>query len=460
MFSVALLLSLGTLRCLGGELPADHVAGKLIQLNDNGAWSWFMDPRAIVFEGKIVVGSVRAIGNFARGKSDPDWGNVEISVLDIASGKTGKTILDRHFEQDDHNGPAFLPMGDGRLLAMYTRHGVEHKIFYRFSKQHDPLSWSEAKVFESPGSDSPAFRGSNVTYSNPFRLPGGRIYNFYRGVGFDPNYMYSDDEAQTWHYGGHLLRGRGGYSPYLKYAYDGHGTLYFIATDDHPRNYDNSLYGGYFRDGKIYFSDGKLLGNASTDTTVEYHPWDLTPIFKGDFENVAWCNDIKLDPQKHPYITFSVHKGGRLAPRHGGMDHRYFYGRFDGTTWHVHEMAYAGMRLYPGEDDYTGLAMLDPRNPDVVYISTNAEPTNGEPLISSSDQQRHYELFRGRTSDQGQTWKWEPITTNSSTDNLRPLVPQWDDPRTALIWMRRKYSSNRGQWSTAVVATILPAADK
>ena len=40
----------------------DYVAGKLIRMNDNGAWSWFMDERAIVHEGKLVVGSVRAVG--------------------------------------------------------------------------------------------------------------------------------------------------------------------------------------------------------------------------------------------------------------------------------------------------------------------------------------------------------------------------------------------------------------
>src|SRR3954468_8285822 len=50
-----------------GEKPADYVLGKLVQLNDNGAWSWFMDPRAIVHEGKLVVGSVRAIKTFDTG---------------------------------------------------------------------------------------------------------------------------------------------------------------------------------------------------------------------------------------------------------------------------------------------------------------------------------------------------------------------------------------------------------
>jgi hypothetical protein len=142
------------------------------------------------------------------------------------------------------------------------------------------------------------------------------------------------------------------------------------------------------------------------------------------------------------------------------MDIRYHYGRWDGTAWQTHEMAYAGTRLYPGEDDYTGLASLDRRNPNVVYISTDADPSTGKPLISAADKRRHHELFRGTTSDSGKTWRWEPITANSTMDNLRPVVPQWDDARTAVVWMRGTYRSNRGEWTTAVAATILPPGAK
>ena len=38
---------------------ANFVAGHLLELNDNGAWSWFMDPRVIVDKGRLMVGSVR-----------------------------------------------------------------------------------------------------------------------------------------------------------------------------------------------------------------------------------------------------------------------------------------------------------------------------------------------------------------------------------------------------------------
>src|SRR3954463_12845531 len=87
---------------------ANFVAYPLIELNDNGAWSWFMNERAIVHDGKLIVGSVRSLGKFGPTKNDPNWGNVEISVYDIAKGTTNKTTLHQHYEQDDHDSPALL----------------------------------------------------------------------------------------------------------------------------------------------------------------------------------------------------------------------------------------------------------------------------------------------------------------------------------------------------------------
>jgi hypothetical protein len=443
---------------VAAQLPANYVAGSLIRLNDNGAWSWFMDERAIVHEGKLIVGSVRAVGDF-RNNQDPDWGNVEITVYDLASGEIQRAVLHRHFEQDDHDGPALLPLPDGRYLAVYTKHGVERRVYSRLSEPRDPLAWSPATEFETPGVDARTFSGDNVTYSNLFRLPSGRILNFFRGPDHDPNYMYSDDSGRTWRYGGRLLKGRDGYSPYLKYAFDGQSTIHFVVTDDHPRNYDNSIYHGFIRDGSIHLSDGTKRAKLSESTNVELAAWDMTKLFQGDADNVGWVIDLELDAEQKPYVVFSVQKDGRGLPRgQGGMDHRFHYGRWDGKSWRVHEIAYAGTRLYPGEDDYTGLAALDPNDPNVVYISTDADPVTGAPLVSRADGQRHRELYRGVTRDAGATWKWEPITAHSTADNLRPLVPKWKDPRTALVWMRGKYEANRGKWTTSVVATILPPA--
>jgi hypothetical protein len=459
-FAVWLLVIIEITHAAEVERPDDFVAGDLITLNDNGAWSWFMDERAIVADGKLIVGSVRAVKDFRTGRDDPNWGNVELAVHDLASSTTEQFVLEQHFEQDDHDGPALLRLQDGRILAVYTRHAVERKVFYRISKPNDPLAWGPIQEVVTPGEDSPPFSGSNVTYSNLFRLKSGRIYNFYRGFDYDPNYMSSDDDGKTWQLGGRMLKGLDGYGPYMKYAFDGDATIHFVVTEDHPRNFDNSLYHGFVRDGEVYRSDGKPLGPLATGTDTQVNAWELTKIFQGDPDNVAWMTDVELDADKRPCVVFSVQKDGQGLPSgQGGFDHRFHYARWDGSTWLTHEIAYAGTRLYPGEDDYTGLAAIDPQNTNVIYISTDADPQTGEPLVSSADGKRHRELFRGETVDGGAKWSWTPITANSTMDNLRPIVPKWDDPRTALVWMRGAYRNNHGEWTTAVVAAILPATN-
>src|SRR4029078_13695927 len=96
-----------------------------------------------------------------------------------------------------------------------------------------------------------------------------------------PSDMYSYDDWQTWNDGGRCLYGKGGYSPYIKYADDGKGTIHFIATEDHPRNFDNSLYHGYVRDGAMFKTDGTRVGALSTTTETASATWDFTKIFEG-----------------------------------------------------------------------------------------------------------------------------------------------------------------------------------
>lgn len=430
-----------------------QVGGTLIELSDNGAWSWFMDERVIVHDGTLVVGSVRAVGDYKSGQIDADWGNVEVAAVELATGEVGRRVLFRRFEQDDHDSPSFLPLADGGLLALYTKHRQSHNIYVQRSAPGDPLTWHEPDLVQTPKS---RFGVDYATYSNLFRLPSGRIVDFYRGYDQDPNLMYSDDEGLTWTYGGRVVEGKEGYSPYLKYCQDRTGAVHFVATEDHPRNFDNSLYHGVIADDELRLSDGTPVATLSHDTSAALAVWDFTRVFQGDPDNVAWMTDIELDAEDRPVIAFSVQKDGRDLPiGQGGLDLRYHYARWDGERWHWHEIAHAGERLYPTEDDYSGLATLDPQDTRVVYVSTNAHPVHGGPLVSGSDGLRHYELFRGFTPDRGATWDWQPITRDSTVDNLRPIVPRWDDARTALVWMRGRYLYNRGEWTTAVVGLLL-----
>jgi hypothetical protein len=443
----------------------NFIRGDFHELNDNGAWSWFMDERTIVDNGRLIVGSVRANGKFAD-KSLPGWGNVELAVLDLKSGATNCVLLHDHFEQDDHDNPGLLVLPDGRYLAGYSKHGQEPRVYFRVStRPGDPRAWEPRTEFVTPGTTDARQtwgRGDVFTYCNPMRLTAenGRLYMFHRSVGLDPNYLISDDDGRTWRYGGKLFLGLDGYSPYCKYASNGKDTIHFVCTEDHPRNYDNSLYHAFIRGGNVHGSDGKVVGPLATSTNATLRPWNFTRIYQGGSNNVAWMTDIELGPSGNPVVLFTVQMNNPGLPRgKGGDDHRFHLARWDGTSWQESEIAYAGKRLYPGEDDYTGLGAIDPQNTGVIYISTDADPKTGTPLISAADGKRHHELFRGIASAGDKTWTWIPVTVNSTTDNLRPIVPRWNDPRTALVWMRGSYRANRGEWTTKVVASILTPKD-
>ena len=96
-------------------------------------------------------------------------------------------------------------------------------------------------------------------------------------------------------------------------------------------------------------------------------------------------------------------------------------------------MAMAGAGLYGAEGDYTGLAAIDWRDPNTVYISTNIDPQTNAPL-------GNHEIYKGITNDNGVAWTWTPITQNSTVDNLRPIIPKWSNG-TALMWLRGTYNS-------------------
>ena len=120
--SAALVIAGSASAILVGEerYANNYVATAIVRLNDNGAWSWFMDPRVIIDGGKLIAGSVRAVGSNQANTSDPRWGNVEISVYDIEAGKVDTVVLHPHLEQDDHDAPAFYVRKDGRYLAVYS----------------------------------------------------------------------------------------------------------------------------------------------------------------------------------------------------------------------------------------------------------------------------------------------------------------------------------------------------
>lgn len=389
------------------------IADEPLLLKQNGGWCWYQDERAIIDGDRVIFGSV----------SSPQ-GHVEVTSWNMKTGETRSFTLHEQLQSDDHNLPALLKRKDERYLAIYSKHGNDPLMRWRITTQPgDIREWTEERTQDV---------GAGNTYSNLFQLPDGTMYNFHRGVGWNPNYMISNDDGESWRYGGRLIAFEG--RPYVKYAQHGE-RIHFITTEHHPHNYHNSIYHGYIENSVIHRSDGTPIADLSRMQEASVAPEDLTCIFAGDENNIAWTVDLHVDESGAPVAAFSVRKNGDIE------DHRYHYARWIDGGWIVNEIAYAGSNLYDTEKDYTGLMAIDPQNTSRVFISTDSDPESGEALISSANNQRHYEIYRGISSDNGASWSWTAITKDSREDNLRPIVPIGPPGRGALLWLRGDYRS-------------------
>jgi hypothetical protein len=436
----AFLCALGVVGSMASSsLATNDVAGSLIIIDDNGGWSWFEDERAIVdltagTAGKLIVSSA-ANGSGTGGAARN--GDIEVESVDLSTFSVSQFTLHDALQADDHDSAALWRRTDGRYVTSYSTHGGDTFTRFRISTNPGDISaWGPEQTFN---------QGAGATYSNLQFLSAenggaGRLYDISRTVDLDPHVIVSSDQGQSWAAAGRLLNwplptgdpkytGTDGSRPYLKYTSNGVDAIYFITSTDHPRAYDNSIYAGVIKNGQVYDSFGNVVDDNLFDGTAK-KPTDYTTVWNTDASPLSygWTTDLAVDSQGHPYALFTARNGA------DSTDHRFLYARFTGTQWDVHEIAKAGGYLYASENDYTGLGALDPSNPNRLFISTKIDPRNQVAMA-------HYEIFQGQTTDGGANWAWQPITFNSTMDNIRPIVPNWDANHTALLWMRGSYSS-------------------
>lgn len=412
-------LLLGTVLWLADPAQAANNPVPIL-LNPDGAWCWFQDERAVIYDRQLVFTSITRTGD------------LQVTSWNFNSGSIAINTLRSRFDHDDHNVAGLLARNDGKLMAFYTRHGVEPKMFYRVSNQPaDGIVWGAEVSLDTV---------ANSTYANPFQLQAenDRIYNFWRGLDWNPTWSASDDQGKTWSKPANHIYYKKGERPYVKYTSNGDNTIHFAFTEAHPqRPFPTSLYHAYYRQGYLYTSDGKSVRKLA-DGPI--HPGEVTQVYNGTnaITGKAWVWDIALDPKGRPVIVFTSHP----SPQ----DIRYRYARWNGQAWEHHQIAFGGIRLYRGEEFYAGGICLDPDDLNVVYLSSNVDILNGQPNRSG-----HYEIFQGRTADNGQTWSWLPITSSSTQDNLRPIVPSHHPGKTFVLWFRGKYNSYT-DYKTEVVA--------
>jgi hypothetical protein len=310
--------------------------------------------------------------------------------------------------------PEYWPCRTVACLPFTRSTGTSGGFYYRLSEptHAGPVTnWGPELVY----TNTP----EAVTYANPHQLKeeDGRVYHFMRNLNRNPTFITSDASATNWSAPKVLIRtGQGRSRPYVQYCSDGRKRIDFIYTDDHPLAFPNSLYHAYYERGAIYGTDGSLLRRMD-DGPVQHDSGERGSVVyqfspKSDEkpgEHIpggrAWCWDLTHDRSGKPVTVFSIQRTNQHGIDWGGDRLYYFYARWTGTNWQKRFIAHAGRPLYEAERDYAGGITVDPANPHVVYISSNAADPFNLNEIDRVDLRPNarYELYRGASSDGGQT---------------------------------------------------------
>jgi hypothetical protein len=386
-------------------------------------------------------------------------GHVSATIFDLNNGTGTKYVLRNillsYGGADDHNAPAFVVRPDGKYIAFYTGHNNDDYSFWRI---YDPGTdtWSDEQAFDwntqPGGADFP------TTYSNPYYLAAEhRLYNFSRGNGHGgQNIMLSTNLGDTWSYGGQLTtNGNIGYvNGYFKYSGNGVDRVDFICTEYHPSDFNTSMYHGYISNGMTFRSDGTLV-DSNIFNKVASTPQSYTPVFlantvlpPGQTNYRCWNDDVQRYPDGTVACVISsrVNNNVTNGDATNDPDHSFFYCRYDRTNWHTTYLGRAGAKLFDTQADYVGLGCLNPNDPNTIYVSFPYDPRDNVTFLGV------HEIFKGTTTDRGLTWSWTPITRNSTRDNLRPIMPAWDNNNDVLLWYRGNYTSL--SFDSAVVGII------
>jgi hypothetical protein len=426
--------------------PSNWTSGELKVFNNNGAWTWYNDERAVVDVdgGKLIVGSAAANRS------------IDVVVHDLDTGQNEKKSLGSLSYADDHNNPGIVVTAPGQYFAAYAHHNVDCNSYW---SNYTNGSWSNTVTFSWSSQGCP-WSGSDITYNNPWKLSKeGKIYNFVRSINTSPNFLLSEDNGKTWKYGGRLTASpQVGYNAgYYKYWGNGVDRIDFFATESHPRDSNTSVFHGYVQGGKSYDSFGKVIDDNIFDKTAPQIT-QFTRVFKaGDSIKGVPLNRLwNFDVVRYDDGTVAVLWQGRQNQcsdkNNCNPGHHLAYSRFDGKSWASTRLVKGGRTLYRDrsdwwEEDYLGGGALDPNDPNVIYVSTPIDPRN-----DTKDLGMH-EIWKGVTCDNGATFTWTPMTMNSKNENLRPVVPAWDANNTALLWFRGNYQT--AQKYTAEVVGIL-----
>jgi hypothetical protein len=405
--------------CRESEASDDNPAlmGRVLRLTHDGAWTWFNDPRAIVFGDQLFTGWITRAGD------------VQLSRIDLSTRSQRTLTLEGSFEPDDHDNPALIANPDGTIGIYYARHnGSAIRTATASSATNGSLQASEPQ--DVPVSADDVIGPHGWTYANPFRLHAedNRLYLFSRGRNFNP--VVREFDGVRWSAARNLVLNPGE-RPYVKYASNHTDTIGFAYTDAHPnREPGNNIYYAELRDGAAWRADGtKIKDLAAGPLSIAESPkvFDRTadPIATG---GNAWIWDVALDGRTgHPSFVFSTFP--RLAT------HQYHYARWTGAAWADRILLEDAGGAVTGstsvEPHYSGGIALDRSDPNTLYLSRCEGGEDGA-----------WRIEQWKTDDLGTSWSRRTIANGAGPDEklFRPVVPLNRPQHTQMVlWLAGRY---------------------
>jgi hypothetical protein len=382
-------------KCLPGE---DHLT-----LTNDGAWCWFSDPRAILFKGnyqRIYTGWMNRSGDVVAAYYDCNTHQIMYDTI-------------RHnFEIDDHDNPSLFIDEQGKLTFFYSHHARKSPICTVTSKvPEDIREWEPGKLLYL--NDTIRYKNfrNSYTYACICQLSEehNRLYLFWRGMDFKPNFSVSYDGGLSWTRGKILILPERLYSdrrPYMKTGSNGKKKIHFAFTDGHPRDEPtNSIYYMCYKNDSLFKANGESIGKLSD---APFDPAQTDMVYDARLTNEkAWIWDIAEDKDGSPVIVY--------ARFPDDSNHCYYYAAWNGTSWDNRFMINSGgwfPRTPHGktepEPNYSGGIGLDHEDPSVVYLSVKRDSV--------------FEIEKWTTCNKGLTWSTEAITCRSKNDNVRPFA--------------------------------------
>ncbi|QXC60871.1 BNR repeat-containing protein [Aquihabitans sp. G128] len=415
----------------------------------------------MVTGGHLYVGSVPDPGILRAGPQ-----RSEVLVVDLGDLSSRSITLGTSAHRpDDHDSPGLTVDPDGSVTASWTGHD-DDGLVHLARTAGEPVRWQRLPDVAFP----PQPGLPRVTYANLVRSQ-GLLWNFTRLNGRTVA-MSSADEGRTWSsaplLGLPVAEGTAPDTPYVQYAANPtRDRIDFVTSTGHPKGIvRNALHSGYVQGAGIFRTDGTQVGTLRAGGPG-VDPSALTPVDvpDGPAANDAaspygqpdlWGSDLRIDADGNPVVTYSLRTTDPSPVEGKRFRHQYRWARWSDEGWERHTIGEAGSELFGAELDYTGLATLDPRDPYRVVVSSDVDPSSGQPLVSSADGAVHRELFDGRSADGGRTWTWRPLTKDSTADNIRPILVAGDDGTTVIVWQRGAYRSWLHRSMAAMVAIERP----